>query len=108
MQQIKRIIKQLIKLLKTLKKGCSDKNKRIKTICQKHFTKLQKMKNTQSKIKPIKIGKQSVTTYCFGCKDQMQSFSTEKMKMTNKVLREQSHCVLCRSNKSRFLKQKVN
>ena len=27
--------------------------KRIKMICQKHFTKLQKMKNTQSEIKPI-------------------------------------------------------
>ena len=30
--------------------------------CQKHFTKLQKMKNTQLKIKPIKVGKQSGTT----------------------------------------------
>ena len=27
---------------------------KIETICQKHFTKIQKMKNTQSKIKPIK------------------------------------------------------
>ena len=27
--------------------------KRIKMICQKHFTKLQKMKNTQSEIKLI-------------------------------------------------------
>ena len=25
--------------------------------CQKHFSKLQKMKNTQSEIKPIKLGK---------------------------------------------------
>ena len=30
-------------------------------ICQKHFTKLQKMKKTQSKIKPIKIGKKPGT-----------------------------------------------
>ena len=37
------------------KNSRSDKIKRIKTICQKHFTKLQKMKNTQSKIKPIKL-----------------------------------------------------
>ena len=37
-------------------------------VCQKHFIKLQKIKNTQSKIKPIKIGKQSETIYCFGCK----------------------------------------
>ena len=28
--------------------------------------------------------------------------------VTNKVLREKSHCVVCRSNKSRFLKQKIN
>ena len=65
------------------------------------------MKNSQSKIKPIKIGKQSATTYCFGCKDWMKSFRSEKVKMTNKILREKSRCV-CRSNKSRFLKQKIN
>ena len=28
--------------------------------------------------------------------------------MTNKVLREKSNCVVCRSSKSRFLKQKHN
>ena len=66
------------------------------------------MKNTQSMIKPIKIGKQSGTTYCFGCKDYTQNFSVEKVNMTNKVLREKSHCVVCLSNKLRFLKQKMN
>ena len=76
--------------------------------CQKHFTKLQNMKSTQSKIKPIKVGKQSGTTYCFGCKDYKKNFTPEKVKMTNKVLKEKSHCVVCRSNKSRFLKQKIN
>ena len=74
--------------------------------CQKHFTKLQKMENTQSEIKPIKIGKRPGTTYCFGCKDYMQNFRPEKVKMTNKVRREKSHCVVCPSNKLRFLKQK--
>ena len=64
------------------------------------------MKNIQSKIKPIKVGKQSRTTCCFGCKDYTKHFRPEKIKMTNKVLREKSHCVVCRSNKSRFLKQK--
>ena len=49
--------------------------------CQKHFTKLQKMKNTQSKIKPIKIGKQSGTTYCFGCKDYTKNFRPQEVKM---------------------------
>ena len=76
--------------------------------CQKHFVILQKTKNTQSTIKLIKIGKQSATKYCLGCKDYTQNFRPEKVKMTNKVLREKSHCVVCRSNKSRFLKQKIN
>ena len=53
------------------------------------------MKNMQSKIKPIKVGKQSGTTYCFGCKDYMKNFRPEKVKMINKVLREKSHCVVC-------------
>ena len=66
------------------------------------------MKNTQSKIKPIKVGKQSGTIYCFGCKDYTTNFQPEKVKMTNKVLREKSHCVVCQSNRSRCLKQKVN
>ena len=66
------------------------------------------MKNTQSKVKPIKIGKQSETMYCLGCKDYTQDFRPEKVRTTNKVLREKSHYVVCRSNKSRFLKQKIN
>ena len=64
------------------KNSCSDKIKRIKTICQKHFTKLQKMKNTQSEIKPIKIGKKPRTTYCFGCKDFTHNFRPQEVKMT--------------------------
>ena len=35
-------------------------------------------------------------------------FRPQEVQMTNKVLREKSNCVVCRSNKSRFLKQKVN
>ena len=66
------------------------------------------MKNAQSKIKPIKIGKQPETTYCFVCKDYKKIFRPEKVKMINKVLREKSHCVACWFNKSRFLKQKIN
>ena len=75
--------------------------------CQKCFTKLQKMKNTQSKIKPTKIGKKPGAKYCFGCKDYTHNFRPQKVKMTRKVLREKSKCVFCRSNKSRFLKQKI-
>ena len=52
--------------------------------------------------------KQSGTTYCFGCKDYTKDFRLQKVKMTNKVVREKSHSVICWSNKSRFLKQKIN
>ena len=41
----------------------------------KHFTELQKMKNTQSEIKPIKVGKRPGATYCCGCKDFTHKFS---------------------------------
>ena len=47
---------------------------------QKYFTKIQRMKNIQTTIKPIKIGKQSGTTYCFGCKDYTYNFMPEKVK----------------------------
>ena len=66
------------------------------------------MKNTQSNLGPIKVRKQLGETYCFVCKDYTKNFRPEKVKMTNKVLREKSHCVICRSNKSRFLKQEIN
>ena len=56
----------------------------------------------------MKIIKQSGTTYSLGCKDYTQNFRPQEVKMINKLLREKSHCVLCRTNKSRFLKQKIN
>ena len=80
----------------------------FKMDCQKYFIKLQKIKNTQSKIKPIKIEKRPGTTYCLGCKDFTYSFRPQEVKMTNKVLRKKSSRIVCRSNKSRFLKQKRN
>ena len=52
------------------------------------------MKKTNSEIKPIKNGKRHGTTYCFGCKDCTQNVRPEKVKMTNKVLREKSQCYL--------------
>ena len=66
------------------------------------------MKNTQSKIKPIKTGKELGTRYCLGCKDYTHNFGPHEIKMTNKVFREKSNCMVCRSNKPRFLKQKNN
>ena len=75
--------------------------------CQKHVTKLQRLKNTKSKIKPRKSRKELGTT-CLGCKDFTHNFRPQEVKMTNKVLRGKSNCVVCLSNKSRFLKQKHN
>ena len=77
-------------------------NHSIKSKC------LKNMKNTKSEIKPIKVGKQSGTTYCFRCKDYIKTFRPQELKMTKKGLREKSHYVVCRSNKLRFLKQKIN
>ena len=66
------------------------------------------MKNIQLEIKPIKIGKKPGATYCFGCKDYTQTFRPQEVKMANKVPKQKSHCVVCQSNKSRFLRQKHN
>ena len=66
------------------------------------------MKNTRLKIKPIKTGKMSGATYCLGCKDYTHNFSPQEVKITNKVRREKSNCIVCRPNKSRFLKQEHN
>ena len=55
------------------------------------------MKNTQSKIKAIKTGKELGTMYCLGCKDFTHNYRPQEVKMTNKVLREKSNCVVCRN-----------
>ena len=66
------------------------------------------MKNTKSEIKPIKIGKKPGTMYCLGYKDFTHNFRPQEVKLTNKMLREKSNCVVCRFSKSRFLNQKHN
>ena len=44
------------------------------------------MKNMQSKIKPIKLGKRPGTSYCLSCQDYTHNFRPQEVKMTNKVL----------------------
>ena len=84
-----------------IKKIKTSVNKSKCISCQKkRFTKLQKMMDTQSKIKPKKNWEKT------WCKNFTHNFRPQEVKMTNKVLREKSNCVVCRSNKSRFLKQK--
>ena len=67
----------------------------FKMDCQKNTVRLQRMKNIQSKIKPIKTKKELGTTYCLGCKDYTHNFKPQEVKMTNKVLREKSNYVVC-------------
>ena len=69
------------------------------------LTDITNMKSILSDLKPIKTGKQPGCTYCFGCKDYTKNFRPKKVNMTNKVVREKSHCIIYWSNKSRFLKQ---
>ena len=80
----------------------------FKIDCQKKTARFQRMKNTQPKIKPIKTGEKIGTMYCLGCKDYTHNIKSEEVKKANKVLREKSNFVVCRSSKSRFLKQKHN
>ena len=61
------------------------------------------MKNTQSEIKLIKLGKKFGTTYSLGCKDYLIILSHKKQ--TIKVPKEKTNCVVCQSSKSRLLKQ---
>ena len=66
----------------------------FKIDCQKYFTNLQKIKNTQSEMKPSKIGKQPGITYCLECKYFAHNFRPQEIKITNKILREKSNYVL--------------
>ena len=59
----------------------------LKTFCQNTKNEKHAIKN-----KTDKVGKQSETTYCLGCKDYTQNYRPEKVKMTNKILREKLCC----------------
>ena len=96
--------KKLLNYISTISKPL----KHIKHFFKKHTTYIVNMKKQQSEIEPIKIGKKPGTTYCLGCKDFARNFRPQEVKTTNKVLREKSDCVVCQSNKSRFLKRKHN
>ena len=75
----------------------------LKKSCQQYKTEKHAIKNkTNTNWK--KIG----ATYFLGCKDHTDNFNPQEVKMTNKALREKSNCVVSRSSKLRFLKQKHN
>ena len=65
------------------------------------------MKNTRSKIKPIKIGKQSETTYYLGCKDYTQNVRSQEVKMTNKILRKKLTVLFVGQINQDFKKKKL-
>ena len=72
---------------------------KVYKLSKKYFTKLEKMRNTQLKVKSIKFGKELGTKYCLECKDFTHNFRPQKVKTTNKVLREKSNCVVFLSSK---------
>ena len=74
----------------------------------KKYYEITKNEKHNQKKKPIKLEKKFGTKYCLGCKDYTDNFQPQKVKMTNKVLREKSNCVVCWCSKSRFLKRKLN
>ena len=45
-------------------------------------------------------------TYCLSRSESTDNIGLKKITMTNKAIREISNCILCLSDKSRFLKQK--
>ena len=65
------------------------------------------MKNTQSKINPIKTGKELGTTYCFGCKDFTHNFRPEEVKMINKLQRKKNCVLKIKIFKTKAQQQKI-
>ena len=47
-------------------------------------------------------------TYCLACRKHTNNLASRKVTMTNKVIRDNSRCGECLSDKSRFMKQKHN
>ena len=99
----KSLIDDLSKRLLELefKSNHSIKSKCLKRTVQKVLPDYREWKNTQPNIKPIKTGEKVVQRIVY------DNFKPQEVKMTNKVLGEKSNCVVCRSSKWRFSKQKI-
>ena len=67
------------------------------------FCQIIKNEKHTTKNKTNKTKKKSGITYCLGCN---HSFRPQQVNMANEIFREKSNCMVCRSNKSRLLKQK--
>ena len=101
----KSLIDDLVKRLLELE---FKSNHSIKSKCLKRYCQITKNKKYTIKNKTYKNWEKIGATYCSGCKDYTHNFKPQEIKMTNKVRREKSKCVVCQSSKSRFLKQKHN
>ena len=66
------------------------------------------MKNTQSKIKPLKIGKQSGKRIVLDAKIIRKILDHKKKKLQKKYLEKNLTVLFVDQNQSRFLKQKIN
>ena len=81
----------------------------FKMDCQKNNANNIRYEKNTIKNKTNKNWKKDIRTmYCLGCKDYTDNFKPWEVKTINKAHREKSNCVVCRSSKSRFLKQKHN
>ena len=65
-----------------MKSNHSIKSKCLKWIVKKIMPKILGTKNTKSKIKLIKSGKEIRTTYCLGFKDYTESFNPQEVKIS--------------------------
>ena len=62
----------------------------FKMDCQNNIFRLQRMKNTQLKIKPIKTGRKIGTMYCLGRKYYTDNFKPQEAKMTKCLEKNQT------------------
>ena len=85
-------------------------NHSIKSKCLKWIVKTilpdYKEWKTHNQNKTDKNWERDWNNVFLGCKDYTDNFKPQEIRMTNKVLREKSNCVVCQSSKSRFLKEK--
>ena len=83
--------------------------KTLKRVVKKNiFYQITKNEKHTIKNTTYKNWKTTWNNMLFWVQKLYKEFQTRKVKMTNKILREKSNCVVCRSNKSKLLKQKMN
>ena len=76
-----------------IKKNAEDFGKIVAVTKSKELKRYAK--NILPTYKPIKAEKELGTMYCLGCKDFTHDFKPQEVKMTYKVLREKSDCLVC-------------